>query len=119
MNGSTMNTKELMAQLAELDKKIFEQAIIENKGRYKISNDIKALDNLEVDAIQNQKYIDRIISVNAMIDFHNKGGIITKCPAKGIAKSAKTWAPIKGSIYNMGAKAVNLNQMGLNVRSHG
>jgi len=114
-----MNTKELMAQLAELDKKIFEAAIIENKGRYKMSNDIKALDNLEVDAIQNQKYIDRIISVNAMIDFHNNGGRITVCKPKGIAKSAKTWAPIKGSIYSMGAKAVNLNQAGLNVRSHG
>ena len=114
-----MNTKQLMAQLAELDKKIFEAAIIENKGRYKIGTGIVAVNDLEVDAIQNQKYIDRIISVNAMIDFHNNGGRITKCPAKGIAKSAKTWAPIKGSIYNMGAKAVNLNQVGLNVRSHG
>ena len=111
-----MNTKELMAQLAELDKKIFEQAIIENNGRVKMNTSIKAVDNLEVDAIQNQKYIDRIISVNAMIDFHNKGGIITKCPAKGIAKSAKTWTPNKGSIYNMGAKAAQLAGVGINVR---
>jgi hypothetical protein len=119
MNGSTMNTKELMAQLAELDKKIFEQAIIENKGRVKMNTSIKALDNLEVDAIQNQKYIDRIISVNAMIDYRLNGGTVTVCKPRGIAKSAKTWAPIKGSIFSMGAKAVNLNQVGLNVRSHG
>ena len=78
-NGSHMNTKELMAQLAELDKRIFEQAIIENNGRVKMNTSIKALDNLEVDAIQNQKYIDRIISVNAMIDYRSNGGNITKC----------------------------------------
>jgi len=78
-----MNTKDLMAQLESLNKEIskmeYAEAVNANKGRYKMSNDIKALDNLEVDAIQNQKYIDRIISVNAMIDYRSNGGNITKC----------------------------------------
>lgn len=78
-----MNTKDLMAQLESLNKEIsvmeYNDAIISNKGRYKVVNNIVTLDNLEVDAIQNQKYIDRIISVNASIDYLSNGGIITKC----------------------------------------
>ena len=77
--GSNMNTKDLMAKLAELDKKIFEAAIIENNNRVKMVSNISTLDNLEVDAIQNQKYIDRIISVNASIDYLSNGGRITIC----------------------------------------
>jgi len=79
MNGSNMNTKELMLQLSELDKQIFEAAIIENNGRVKMVSNVSTLDNLEVDAIQNQKYIDRIISVNASIDFLSNGGRVTIC----------------------------------------
>ena len=78
-----MNTNELMAQLAIINKTIsqmeYNDAIISNKGNVKMVSNIVALDNLEVDAIQNQKYIDRIISVNASIDFLSNGGIITRC----------------------------------------
>lgn len=77
--GSNMNTKELMAKMAELDKQIFEAAIMENNGRVKMVSNISTLDNLEVDAIQNQKYIDRIISVNASIDYLSNGGRVTIC----------------------------------------
>jgi divalent metal cation (Fe/Co/Zn/Cd) transporter len=75
-----MNTKQLIDQLNALNKTIsqieYSEAIKNNNTR---TNSIIELDNLEVDAIQNQKYIDRIISVNAMIDFHNSNKIITKC----------------------------------------
>jgi hypothetical protein len=82
-DSPTMNTNELMAQLAIINKTIsqmeYNDAIISNKGNVKMVSNIVALDNLEVDAIQNQKYIDRIISVNASIDFLSNGGIITRC----------------------------------------
>ena len=75
-----MNTKQLIDQLNALNKTIsqieYSEAIKNNNTR---TNSIIELDNLEVDAIQNQKYIDRIISVNAMIDFHNSNKNITKC----------------------------------------
>ena len=76
-----MNTSvsELERRLALVNKAIFEAAIIENKGRYIISDSIKALDNLEIDGIANDKIISKIISVNASIDFLSSGGIITRC----------------------------------------
>ena len=77
--GMNTSVSELELQLALINKAIFESAIIENKGRYIISDSINSLDNLEVDAIQNQKYISRIISVNASIDFLSNGGNITRC----------------------------------------
>lgn len=73
------SVSELQRQLALVNKAIFEQDIIQNKGRFIISNSIKALDNLEIDGISNDKIISKIVSVNASIDFLSNGGKITKC----------------------------------------
>ena len=117
MNTSVSNcVSELERQLALVNKAIFEAAIIENGGRVKMNTTINAVDNLEVDGIQNQKYIDRIISVDAMIEFHKNGGIITKCKPRKIKQSEKTWVSNRGSIYNMGSKAAKLAGSGINVR---
>jgi len=75
----SMNTKDLIAQLDAINKQIFEQAIIENKGRYKMADNIVALDNLEVNAIENDKIISRIKTADSMIAFYQNGGNITKC----------------------------------------
>jgi hypothetical protein len=73
----------LQAQLDIINKKIFSENIAQNNGRVKMVSNIVAVDNLEIDAIQNQKIIDKIESVNAMIDFYNKGGNVQIIPAKG------------------------------------
>ena len=50
---------------------------------------------------------------------NEQGQLVTLYPYKPPAKANRTWKAIRGSISNMGAKAVALNKMGHNVRSHG
>ena len=66
-------------QLDAINKQIFERAINNNAGRIKIGGTINALDNLEIDGIQNDKIISRIKTADSMIAFYQNGGNVTKC----------------------------------------
>lgn len=78
-----MNTKELQAQLDILNKAIFETAIIENAGKYITNSDINLVgNNTEIEAIENKKIEAKLNTVNAMIDYYQNGGIITRCDTK-------------------------------------
>lgn len=78
-----MTSAELQAQLVILNKAIFEQAIIENAGKYITNSDINMIgDNTLVEKLENEKIMAKLDTVNAMIDFHQNGGRIIKCGIK-------------------------------------
>lgn len=74
-----MNSKELQAQLDNLNKIIFETAVRENAGRYITNETVKTVNNNIAENLENAKLTDKIVSVNAMIDFHQNRGVIIKC----------------------------------------
>lgn len=74
-----MNSIQLQNELAALNKLIFETAVKENAGRYKVNENVAAVENNITETIENEKIKAKIVSVNAMIDFHTNRGIIVKC----------------------------------------
>ena len=77
-----MTSSELQAQLDNLNKVIFETAIKENAGKYITNSDINLTgDNTITEKLENAKIMDKIVSTNAMIDFHMNRGIIVKVKA--------------------------------------
>lgn len=77
-----MTSSELQAQLDNLNKLIFETAVKENAGKYITNSDINLVGNNDItEQIENKKLADKIVSVNAMIDFHSNRGIIVKVKA--------------------------------------
>lgn len=77
-----MNSIQLQNQLDSLNKLIFETAVRENAGRYKVNENVAAVENDITERIENEKIIEKIKSVNAMIDFHQNGGLIQRCEMK-------------------------------------
>ena len=50
---------------------------------------------------------------------NEQGQLVSVYAYRKPAKASRTWQAVKGSVANMGAKAVGLNARGHNVRSHG